>query len=69
MLSRLTRSTSFVVGLLCGVALYALVQWILPGWEVKVLHTQNDKVSHHTVIRVNAYSGEVEQLFTTEPSD
>ena len=62
-----TRSTSFVVGMLCGVALFALVRFLLPGWEIKVLHTQDRDRSYHTVIRVSPYSGEVEQLFTTEP--
>lgn len=62
-----SRSASFVAGMLAGVLLMIAVRFALPQWEVKVLHTQNDKKSHHTVIRVNAYSGEVEQLFTTDP--
>lgn len=67
MLARLTRSASFVLGLLCGVGLYAAVQWVMPGWEIKVLHTQEKERSFHTVIRASAYTGQVEQLFTTEP--
>jgi uncharacterized membrane protein YecN with MAPEG domain len=67
-LSHFPRSVLFAAGLLVGVLLTLAFQAIVPRWELKLLHYQHGSHSHHRLIRVNAYTGEVEELATSVPS-
>lgn len=63
----LNRSSLFGAGVLVGIFLTVLFNSLMPRWEVKLLHYQHGSKSHHQLVRVNAYSGEVEELATSVP--